>query len=108
MFRGAVLLVIFSGSTYKDNLEPDQISGGLSTVTQGKHNTPPDLEFDEMAQWLGQTTGGEESVTSSEFERFLAERAAAAEQLPTVTGSTNDATRSRNTPAKDEKSLFAL
>jgi hypothetical protein len=53
-------------------------------------------------------TGGEESVTSSEFERFLAERAAAAEQLPTVTGSTNDATRSRNTPAKDEKSLFAL
>jgi hypothetical protein len=80
-----------SGSTYKDNLEPDQISGGLSTVTQGKHNT-----------------GGEESVTSSEFERFLAERAAAAEQLPTVTGSTNDATRSRNTSAKDEKSLFAL
>ncbi|XP_063919671.1 TOM1-like protein 2 isoform X2 [Zophobas morio] len=96
-----------SGSSYKDNLEPDQISGGLSTVTQGKQNSPPDLEFDEMAQWLGQTTGGEESVTSSEFERFLAERAAAAEQLPTVTGSTNS-TNSRNNPAKDEKSLFAL
>ncbi|RZB89892.1 TOM1-like protein 2, partial [Asbolus verrucosus] len=99
-----------SGSTYKDNLEPDQISGGLSTVTQGKHNTPPDLEFDEMAHWLGQTTGGEESVTSSEFERFLAERAAAAEQLPTVTGSTNNTTNTRATAAtKDEKEgLFAL
>ncbi|XP_044269079.1 TOM1-like protein 2 isoform X1 [Tribolium madens] len=96
-----------SGSTYKDNLEPDQIPGGLSSVTQGKHATPPDLEFDEMAQWLGQTTGGEESVTSSEFERFLAERAAAAEQLPTVTGSTNS-TSARNTSAKDDKSLFAL
>jgi uncharacterized membrane protein YciS (DUF1049 family) len=44
MFRGAVLLVIFSGSTYKDNLEPDQISGGLSTVTQGKHNVSTLLE----------------------------------------------------------------
>ncbi|RZC36488.1 VHS and/or GAT domain containing protein [Asbolus verrucosus] len=66
-----------SGSTYKDNLEPDKISGGLSTVTQGKHNTPPDLEFDEMAHWLGQTK--EKNVTSSEFERFLTERAAAAE-----------------------------
>ncbi|XP_044269081.1 TOM1-like protein 2 isoform X2 [Tribolium madens] len=79
-----------SGSTYKDNLEPDQIPGGLSSVTQGKH-----------------ATGGEESVTSSEFERFLAERAAAAEQLPTVTGSTNS-TSARNTSAKDDKSLFAL
>lgn len=46
-------------------------------------------------------------MTSSEFERFLAERAAAADQLPTV--STNNSTNStRNTPNKDEKTLFAL
>lgn len=33
----ALLFVIFcSGSAYKDNLEPDQIAGGLSTATQNR------------------------------------------------------------------------
>ena len=54
------------GSSYKDNLNPDQISGGLSTATQARNNAT------------------EESVTSSEFEKFLAERAAAVEALPNV------------------------
>lgn len=42
----------------------------------------------------GDATEAVESLTSSEFERFLAERAAAAEQLPTVTagGATRPAT----------------
>ncbi|XP_060535712.1 TOM1-like protein 2 isoform X2 [Cylas formicarius] len=64
-----------SGSTYRDNLEPDQVAGGLSSLA----NSRP-------------ASGPEESVTSSDFERFLAERAAAADTLPTVTattGSTN-------------------
>ncbi|KAJ8969713.1 hypothetical protein NQ314_001627 [Rhamnusium bicolor] len=83
-----------TGSTYKDNLEPDQVSGGLSSFTQGKQTNPEDRDFDEMASWLGKTTGMEESVSSSDFERFLAERAAAAESLPNITSTTNASTTS--------------
>ncbi|XP_066156744.1 TOM1-like protein 2 isoform X3 [Euwallacea fornicatus] len=83
------------GSTYKDNLNPNQISGGLSSVTQGGSH---------------QVGGVEESVTSSDFERFLEERAAAAENLPTVsatTGSTNPNTLNKDTKKKEED-LLAL
>ncbi|CAG9839375.1 unnamed protein product [Diabrotica balteata] len=89
-----------SGSTYKDNLNPDQISGGLSTVTQKNQSNPEDLEIDEMAGWLGRTSGVEEAVTSSDFDRFLAERAAAAESLPSIACATN--TKSTSSP-KDKK-----
>ncbi|XP_071442683.1 TOM1-like protein 2 isoform X2 [Hetaerina americana] len=57
------------GSTYKDNLDPDQTTASLGSVAQTR-SQPPEV--------------AEESLTSSEFERFLAERAAAAEALPTV------------------------
>ncbi|CAH0546491.1 unnamed protein product [Brassicogethes aeneus] len=73
------------GSSYSDNLNPDQ---SASINSQGKSSNPEDREFDEMANWLDVTTGAEESVTSSEFERFLAERAAAAENLPPATTTT--------------------
>ncbi|XP_043482343.1 TOM1-like protein 2 isoform X1 [Leptopilina heterotoma] len=129
-----------SGSKYEDNLE--QVSGdGLSTAILNRNNpkhsqqtasTVPDAattttsssthnqesEFSEMAAWLDHTPGaqGDQSLTSSEFDRFLAERAAAAEALPTVpatttatsttTGSGTNIQRQIN---KDEdKSLFAL
>lgn len=56
--------------------------------------------------------GPEESLTSKEFDRFLAERAAAADNLPTITsrtGSTISAsTTPRHKPAKDDESLLAL
>ncbi|XP_066156743.1 TOM1-like protein 2 isoform X2 [Euwallacea fornicatus] len=99
-------------STYKDNLNPNQISGGLSSVTQGGSHqvTDEDRELNEMANWLGKTGGVEESVTSSDFERFLEERAAAAENLPTVsatTGSTNPNTLNKDTKKKEED-LLAL
>lgn len=54
--------------------------------------------------------GVEEAVTSSDFERFLAERAAAADSLPTVTattGSTNPSTLKKDTKKKEED-LLAL
>lgn len=55
----------------------------------------------------------EESVTSSEFERFLAERAAAADALPTISATNNTNTNNTNTntnrPTKDgDSGLFAL
>ncbi|XP_022918476.2 TOM1-like protein 2 isoform X1 [Onthophagus taurus] len=100
------------GSTYKDNLNPDQIQGGLNAATQQRKGNPPDTEFDEIEAWLGETSGTEETVTSSEFERFLAERAAAAESLPSITNPTSPPTienpASTRPKAKDEKELFAL
>ncbi|KAL1464631.1 hypothetical protein WDU94_004261 [Cyamophila willieti] len=80
-----------SGSSYEDNLKPAQMSG-LGEFNKAKSTPPPSLtathkesDFDEMAAWLGEgasgnnTSRGEESLTSSEFERFLAERAVAAD-----------------------------
>lgn len=60
-----------------------------------KSTTDPDLlqggqpkEFDEIEEWLKAEKHanevGEESLTSKEFDKFLAERAAVAETLPNV------------------------
>ncbi|GBP54285.1 TOM1-like protein 2 [Eumeta japonica] len=79
-------------------------------------------EIDEIAAWLEQEkisseqNGVQESVTSSDFDKFLAERAAAAENLPdaptTVPGQ-NTATpgqtpRHRQIKKEDQDSMFAL
>lgn len=47
--------------------------------------------------------GPEDSLTSTEFERFLAERAAAADNLPTIGGDAN----SNGTPKKSSTSKKA-
>lgn len=57
-------------------------------------DTDPDLlqgqpkEFDEIEEWLKAekqaNEAGEESLTSKEFDKFLAERAAVADTLPNV------------------------
>lgn len=85
----------------------------LSSATQQKHPVRPaeETEFDEMAAWLDNSKddGTEETLTSTEFDKFLAERAAAAESLPTVTtnqngsGDDNDTSRQKK---KDDKSLL--
>lgn len=108
------------GSTYQDNLEPDQLNAALGAVAQNRTQVVPASG--------GTVTVPEESLTSSEFERFLAERAAAAEALPAVTAgsavttttttttttstSSSSASRSHhrqlNKEADSESSLFAL
>lgn len=55
--------------------------------------------------------GPEESLTSKEFDRFLAERAAAADSLPTITSQTGSSTatpRPKKPSKKEEDSLMAL
>ncbi|XP_067211897.1 TOM1-like protein 2 isoform X2 [Linepithema humile] len=119
-----------SGSKYEDNLEQVR-GGGLSTAMLNRNNpklSQPtatsasnlESEFNEMAAWLDHTPGGQgdqESLTSSEFERFLAERAAAAEALPTLSTaatatSNSSATSNQNIQRQinkdQDKSLFAL
>ncbi|EZA59630.1 TOM1-like protein 2 isoform X1 [Ooceraea biroi] len=120
-----------SGSKYEDNLEQVR-EGSLSTAIINRNNPKlpsqttasaspnRESEFSEMAAWLDRTPGGQgdqESLTSSEFERFLAERAAAAEALPTVptttTATSNSSTTGnqniqRQINKEQDKSLFAL
>ncbi|CAH1997413.1 unnamed protein product [Acanthoscelides obtectus] len=100
-----------SGSNYKDNINPDQVAGGLSSVTEGRTFTSDDTDFDEIENWLGnggKTTGGaEESVTSSDFERFLAERAAAVDNLPVISCTTNSTNAPSSEGTKDKKKTEA-
>lgn len=78
----------------------------FNTIANAK-NQNRELEFDEIAAWLDETPGAEESVTSSEFDRFLAERAAAADSLPSVTTTTNTSTN-KSINSKDEKQIQLL
>ncbi|XP_052127892.1 TOM1-like protein 2 isoform X1 [Frankliniella occidentalis] len=105
------------GSTYQDNLKPDQVSGSLGVVAASRSQASSsqqeqiigmhkESDFDEMAEWLGDAPA-EESMTSSEFERFLAERAAAAENAGNT--SSDATTRAQQRHKKDDDaSLFAL
>ncbi|XP_047516668.1 TOM1-like protein 2 isoform X1 [Pieris napi] len=107
------------GSSYADNLE-EQTTAGLATAANTRATQQPlpsgmdQREIDEISAWLEQekaateanANAGQESVTSSDFEKFLAERAAAADSLP-------DANNTGNTPRhrqinKDQDSMFAL
>ncbi|XP_050433901.1 TOM1-like protein 2 isoform X2 [Adelges cooleyi] len=107
------------GSSYDANLMPDQVDS-LASLTQARSQnvTTKDMhseqDFDEIAAWLNENpganirTGGgevEESLSSSEFERFLAERAAAAENL-TAAGS--NPTEPRSSKEKQKNPMFAL
>lgn len=107
------------GSSYEDNLKPNQLPGSLASATQNR-SQPPSLmhresDFDEMAAWLEEQSGGvpaeTDSLTSSEFDRFLAERAAAAENLPsqsTASASPARSTTSQRTNKQPSKDMYAL
>ncbi|XP_063363254.1 TOM1-like protein 2 [Cydia amplana] len=120
-----------TGSSYAANLE-EQTSGGLASAanqraTQGQP-APTEMdqrEIDEIAAWLAQekaaseANGTAESVTSSDFDKFLASRAAAADSLPPATNpttnptttnppTTNTTPRHRQIKKEDQDSMFAL
>ncbi|XP_049874235.1 TOM1-like protein 2 isoform X1 [Pectinophora gossypiella] len=120
------------GSSYADNME-DQSAASLATVasqraTQGQPlpSGMDQREIDEIAAWLAQekanteANGAQESVTSSDFDKFLAERAAAADSLPdansaannsaanSATNSTTHTPRHRQIKKEDQDSMFAL
>ncbi|XP_047534771.1 target of Myb protein 1 isoform X1 [Vanessa atalanta] len=109
------------GSSYADNAE-EQRSAGLAAAAQLRPAAalPTGMdqrEFDEISAWLAQekaaseANGAQESVTSSDFDKFLAERAAAAENLPNAgenRAQNNQATPRHRQIKKDEDSMFAL
>ncbi|ODN02188.1 TOM1-like protein 2 [Orchesella cincta] len=89
-----------SGSTYADNTNVDQKVGNLGDAARNKEplededilKTHRESDFDEMEAWLNANppagavpsaaAAGTASLTSSEFDKFLAERAAAAASSP--------------------------
>lgn len=109
-----------SGSSYADNLDPGQVTSGLAATTQlrptaGQRSADLDpRDFDEIAAWLesekeanaasADSNGAQESVTSSDFDKFLAERAAAAEALPNITAPATH----REIKKEADKTPFAL
>ncbi|RUS90587.1 hypothetical protein EGW08_001675 [Elysia chlorotica] len=122
------------GSTQYDTQQSDTYSGGLrqavtqkTTLEEKKMSDEETLklqeketDYDEMEQWLathgGETSGRtQEPITSSEFDRFLLERGAAASStasvpsIPAQAGGQQQA-RTARTLQKDEEEnpLFAL
>jgi hypothetical protein len=78
-------------------------------LLQGQTNSKP-TDFDEIEEWLraekagGNPNEGEDSLTSKEFDKFLAERAAVADTLPNITSrSSTDETRQKK---KQEEPLL--
>jgi hypothetical protein len=78
---------------------PAKVDSEFDMLAQSRSETKKEMdvdllqgqpkEFDEIEEWLkaekaAANDGGEESLTSKEFDKFLAERAAVAETLPNV------------------------
>lgn len=74
-------------------------------LLQGQTNAKP-TDFDEIEEWLKaekSTNEGEESLTSKEFDKFLAERAAVADTLPNISNRNSDDSRAKK---KQEEPLL--
>lgn len=79
-------------------------------LLQGQTSDRP-TDFDEIEEWLkAEKSGvnpneGEDSLTSKEFDKFLAERAAVAETLPNISNSNRSSDDSRSKKKQEEPLL---
>lgn len=79
-------------------------------LLQGQTGDKP-TDFDEIEEWLrAEKSGvnpneGEDSLTSKEFDKFLAERAAVAETLPNISSSNRNSDDSRSKKKQEEPLL---
>lgn len=75
-------------------------------LLSGQTNSKP-ADFDEIEEWLraekSELNPNDESLTSKEFDKFLAERAAVADTLPNI--STRSTEESRSKKKQDEPLL---
>lgn len=115
-----------TGDNTKDAAKPDSTGQNKSAPLNAR-----DSEFDEMEQWLGNPDdidhldqsevgaggaggsngagGPEESLTSKEFEKFLAERAAVADNLPSISSQVGSGTtKSTKKKSDEDDGLLAL
>lgn len=103
------------GSTYEDNSNVNQYSVSLGTAVGTRHapNRPKEKEqdYEEMEKWLKENSDNanpQEPVTSAEFDQFLASRAVAAEELPSISAATGQRSNRQIQQEEAENSLFAL
>jgi hypothetical protein len=107
-----------STGTYSSQ-QSDMHSGGLNTAVSAKNTGNPTFgqdkpnDYDEMEKWLKenpQEMQPAESATSTEFDRFLAERAREVDNLPDLDAVTGNGTNPRRQIRKDDadNALFAL
>ncbi|KAH8302504.1 hypothetical protein KR044_007553 [Drosophila immigrans] len=76
----------------KQSPTPQQQGRGVAGEPPVVSKSTKENEIDEMEAWLGSSDiDGIEELTSSEFDKFLEERAAAAENLPTINASNSAA-----------------
>ncbi|KAH8369730.1 hypothetical protein KR093_000743 [Drosophila rubida] len=76
----------------KQSPTPQQQGRGVAGDPPVVSKSTKENEIDEMEAWLGSSDiDGIEELTSSEFDKFLEERAAAAENLPTINASNSAA-----------------
>ncbi|XP_052397788.1 target of Myb1 membrane trafficking protein isoform X3 [Carassius gibelio] len=92
--------VVLNGGVYVKDVSPDSNSLGSSPqfhwmLEKGMIPVSQSEVMDDIEQWLdGDDEDDSEGVTSEEFDKFLAERAKAAERLPSVKASHRDPGRS--------------
>ncbi|KAM9325249.1 target of Myb1 membrane trafficking protein [Gastrophryne carolinensis] len=119
--RGSSLADQRKSVKYEDPQAADGLAGALDTRQQNTGAIPTSQNFmEDIEKWLSVDTGeeveGDDGVTSEEFDKFLEERAKAADRIPSLSPST-DAPRTAPIAApstaggrkeKDEDALFAL
>lgn len=104
---------------YEDPQAADGLAGALDTRQQNTGAIPASQNnfMEDIEKWLSAETEeeieGEDGVTSEEFDKFLEERAKAADRLPSVSSSTTDAPRAATSTGqskkeKDEDAIFGL
>lgn len=76
-------------------------------LLQGQNTKPTD--FDEIEEWLKSEKNAneaEESLTSKEFEKFLASRAAVADGLPNISSNSSEAAKAKKKGGEEASSLL--
>ncbi|KAM5148445.1 target of Myb1 membrane trafficking protein [Mantella aurantiaca] len=116
--RGSNLADQRKSVKYEDPQAADGLAGALDTRQQntGAIPAPQNNFMEDIEKWLSADTEeeieGEDGVTSEEFDKFLEERAKAADRLPALSPTTNapraTSSTGRGRKEKDEEALFGL
>ncbi|CAH2312309.1 target of Myb 1 isoform X2 [Pelobates cultripes] len=117
--RGSSLAEQRKSVKYEDPQARDGLAGALDTRQQNTGAIPATQSnfMEDIEKWLsvdgGDEVEGDDGVTSEEFDKFLEERAKAADRIPSLPSPPTNAPQAvsstvRNKKNKEEDSLFAL
>uniref|UniRef100_A0A8C5QPZ9 Target of myb1 membrane trafficking protein n=1 Tax=Leptobrachium leishanense TaxID=445787 RepID=A0A8C5QPZ9_9ANUR len=117
--RGSSLADQRKSVKYEEPQAKDGLAEALDTRQQNTGAIPPTQAnfMEDIEKWLavegGDEAEGDDGVTSEEFDKFLEERAKAADKIPSLPSPPTDLPRAasstaRNKKEQEEDSLFAL